>query len=85
MDQIRIKEIEGELWSAADALRKVRHLLQLNIKDPLLGLVFLRFIQNKFEDVKSDLSVSGDINPRTGKPFEPTADDFASKGAIMFR
>ena len=26
---------------------------------------------------------SGDINPRAGKPFEPTADDFASKGAIM--
>lgn len=22
MDQIRIKEIEGELWSAADALRE---------------------------------------------------------------
>ena len=83
MDQQQIKNIETELWSAADSLREGSSLTAAEYKDPLLGLVFLRFIQNKFEDVKSDLSVSGDINPRTGKPFEPTADDFASKGAIM--
>ena len=30
MDQIRIKEIEGELWSAADALHQYFRHLSLN-------------------------------------------------------
>ena len=48
MDQIRIKEIEGELWSAADALREGSSLTAAEYKDPILGLVFLRFLQNQF-------------------------------------
>ena len=52
MNQQDIKNLEKELWDAADELRGNSKLTAGEYKDPLLGLVLLRFAQNRYEDTK---------------------------------
>ncbi|WP_199270220.1 type I restriction-modification system subunit M N-terminal domain-containing protein [Algibacter sp. L3A6] len=67
MNQQNIKQLETELWDAADDLRANSKLTAGEYKDPLLGLVLLRFAQNRFEDAKIEVEKKLPINPRTGK------------------
>ena len=83
MTQQQIKNLEKELWDAADELRGNSKLTAAEYKDPLLGLVLLRFAQNRYEDAKVSIANSLPINPRTGKQREATRDDFAGAGAIL--
>jgi len=78
-----IKALEKELWDAADELRGNSKLTAAEYKDPLLGLVLLRFAQNRYEDAKEQLAKDLPINPRTGQQLEATKDDFTAAGAIM--
>ncbi|MDO5980939.1 type I restriction-modification system subunit M N-terminal domain-containing protein [Flavivirga spongiicola] len=55
MTQDNIKKLETELWDAADDLRANSKLTAAEYKDPLLGLVLLRFAQNRFEDAKIEV------------------------------
>ena len=55
MTQKEIRNLEKELWDAADSLRANSKLTAAEYKDPLLGLVFLRFAQNRYEDFKLHL------------------------------
>ncbi len=52
MNQESIKNLEKELWDAADELRANSKLTAAEYKDPVLGLVLLRFAQNRYEDAK---------------------------------
>ncbi len=52
MTNQHIKQLETELWDAADDLRANSKLTAAEYKDPLLGLVLLRFAQNRYEDAK---------------------------------
>jgi type I restriction enzyme M protein len=83
MTQENIKQLEKELWDAADELRGNSKLTAAEYKDPLLGLVLLRFAQNRYEDAKVQVENNLTINPRTGKKREATKDDFAAAGAIL--
>ncbi len=83
MNQQDIKNLEKELWDAADELRGNSKLTAGEYKDPLLGLVLLRFAQNRYEDAKIVVEENLPINPRTGQKREATKDDFAAAGAIM--
>jgi type I restriction enzyme M protein len=83
MTQEQIKNLEKELWDAADELRGNSKLTAGEYKDPLLGLVLLRFAQNRYEDAKITIANSLPINPRTGVQREATKDDYAAAGAIM--
>lgn len=83
MTQEQIKNLEKELWDAADELRGNSKLTAAEYKDPLLGLVLLRFAQNRYEDAKISIANSLPINPRTGSQREATKDDYAAAGAIM--
>ena len=83
MNQEAIKNLEKELWDAADELRGNSKLTAAEYKDPLLGLVLLRFAQNRYEDAKIQVEQNLPINPRTGQKREATKDDFAAAGAIM--
>lgn len=83
MTQNNIKELEKELWDAADSLRANSKMTAAEYKDPLLGLVLLRFAQNRYEDAKIQIEKSLPINPRTGAQRVATKDDFAAAGAIM--
>ena len=80
---ISIKQLESDLWNAADNLRANSTLTAAEYKDPLLGLVFLRFVQNRHEDAKIKIQESLAINPRTGQKREVTKDDFVAAGSIL--
>lgn len=82
MNQQDIKNLEKELWDAADELRGNSKLTAGEYKDPLLGLVLLRFAQNRYEDAKVQVEKNLPVNPRTGQKREATNDDFAAAGAI---
>jgi type I restriction enzyme M protein len=83
MTQQQIKNLEKELWDAADELRGNSKLTAAEYKDPLLGLVLLRFAQNRYEDAKINIANFLPINPRTGAQREATKDDYAAAGAIL--
>lgn len=52
MTNEEIKRLETELWGAADNLRANSKLTAAEYKDPVLGLILLRYAQNKFEEAK---------------------------------
>jgi type I restriction enzyme M protein len=81
MTQDQIKDLEKELWDAADTLRANSKLTAAEYKDPVLGLVLLRFAQNKYEEKTPEVLASIPESPR-GKR-KPNRDDYASAGAIM--
>ena len=83
MNQQDIKDLEKELWDAADELRGNSKLTAAEYKDPLLGLVLLRFAQNRYEDAKIQVEKNLPFNPRTGEKRKATKDDYAAAGAIL--
>ena len=83
MTHDQIKNLESDLWGAADDLRSNSKLTAAEYKDPLLGLVLLRFAQNRYEDAAAELAGSLPVNPRTGQRREARPDDFARVGAIL--
>ncbi len=50
MDSNQIKNLEKELWGAADNLRAESKLTAAEYKDPVLGLILLRFAENRFNE-----------------------------------
>ena len=82
MTQKDIKQLEIELWEAADELRANSKLTAAEYKDPLLGLILLRFAENKFIEAKAQLEETLPINPRTKQRREATKDDYAANVAM---
>jgi len=82
MTQEQIQQLEKELWDAADQLRASSKLTAAEYKDPVLGLVLLRFAQNRYEEAKPIVEKNLPVNPRTGKKREATNDDFLAVGAM---
>lgn len=82
MTQEQLKALETELWGAADNLRANSTLQASEYKDPLLGLVLLRFAQNRYEDATAELARTLPVNPRTGKQRAARTDDYTRIGAI---
>ena len=83
MTQQEIKNLENDLWAAADTLRANSKLTAAEYKDPLLGLILLRFAENRYEDAKIEIEKSLPINPRTGKTRDALKSDYTAAGAIM--
>ncbi|SFN61248.1 type I restriction enzyme M protein [Bizionia echini] len=83
MTHQNIKQLETELWDAADDLRANSKLTAAEYKDPLLGLVLLRFAQNRYEDAKIEVHNNLPINPRTKEKREARKEDYTAAGAIM--
>ena len=81
MTQEQIRQLEKELWDAADSLRANSKLTAAEYKDPVLGLVMLRFAQNKYEEAKPIVQSKIPSGPR-GKRAG-TKEDYLSAGAIM--
>jgi type I restriction enzyme M protein len=78
-----IKQLEKELWDAADALRANSKLTAGEYKDPILGLVFLRFAQNLYEQKKTAIEASIPAGPRGKRAL--TKEDFMAAGAMMLQ
>ncbi len=83
MTNEQIKQLEKQLWDAADDLRANSKLTAAEYKDPVLGLILLRFAQNRFEDAKKKIEKNLPVNPRTGQKREMTKEDFVGAGALF--
>ncbi|MEM7184272.1 MAG: class I SAM-dependent DNA methyltransferase, partial [Spirochaetota bacterium] len=59
MTNEELKQLEDNLWSAADKLRANSGLKSSEYSTPILGLIFLKFADNKYslveEDIKAEL------------------------------
>lgn len=81
MNAEQIKELEQDLWSAADGLRANSKLTAAEYKDPVLGLILLRYAQNRYEEAKIAIEASIPEGPR-GKRAA-TKEHFLAAGAMM--
>lgn len=80
MNNEQIKQLETELWGAADDLRANSKLTAAEYKDPVLGLILLRYAQNRYEEAKAA------IKPKLQSPRgerQATKEDFLAAGAMM--
>jgi len=85
MTNQEIKRLEAELWGAADNLRANSKLTAAEYKDPVLGLILLRYAQNKFEEAKKQIEINLPINPRTNQKRELTKNDLLGAGAMYLQ
>ncbi|MCW5601375.1 class I SAM-dependent DNA methyltransferase [Nitrosomonas sp.] len=81
MNNEQIKQLEKELWDSADNLRANSKLTAAEYKDPVLGLILLRYAQNRYEEAKVAIEASIPEGPR-GKRAATQA-DFLAAGAMM--
>ena len=81
MNQQEIKQLETELWDSANSLRANSKLTAAEYKDPVLGLILLRYAQNRYDQAKGQIEANIPEGPR-GKRA-PTKDDFLAAGAMM--
>ena len=58
MNNEQIKQLETELWGAADGLRANSKLTAAEYKDPVLGLILLRYAQNRYDEAKIAIEAS---------------------------
>jgi len=81
MNQQQIKQLETELWASADNLRANSKLTAAEYKDPVLGLILLRYAQNRYEQAKIAIEACLPETPR-GKA-KLTKEHFLAAGAMM--
>jgi len=60
-------EVEKRLWEAADELRANSKLKSSEYSVPVLGLIFLRYADQKFSDAEKKLAASGSGRRKSGK------------------
>lgn len=84
MESDQIKKVEKELWDAADDLRANSKLTASEYKDPVLGLILLRFAENRFNETLQKIEKNISKNPRTGKK-EITKDHFIGEASLYLR
>jgi type I restriction enzyme M protein len=82
MDSEQIKNLEKELWSAADNLRANSKLTAAEYKDPVLGLILLRFAQNRFDEVLEKILSNMPSNLTSGRKIKVTKDDFIGESCL---
>ena len=64
-----IQDLENRLWATADQLRANSELTSAEYKSPVLGLVFLRFVDQKFQAAKEpDYMLSISLRKRNWEP-----------------
>jgi len=65
-----LSEIEKRLWSAADEFRANSKLKSSEYSVPVLGLIFLRYADQKFTAAEDALQGQGSPPPSTGASRE---------------
>jgi type I restriction enzyme M protein len=72
-------EIEKRLWEAADDLRANSKLKSSEYSMPVLGLIFLRYADHKFEQAEKELAGRGSRRRAIGKA------DYQARGVLFLR
>lgn len=55
MNKDQLKKLEADLWRAADALRANSDLKASEYSTPVLGLIFLKFADNKYQQYEAEI------------------------------
>lgn len=63
----QLRQLEAELWRAADQLRANSKLTASEYSMPVLGLIFLRHAYNRFQKVKVEVEKTLPSHPQRGK------------------
>lgn len=78
----KIKQLQDNLWAAAEQLRANSSLKLNEISEPVLGLIFLKFADVRFEKVKQEIESERNKNQQSSRVRPITADDYKSKGVL---
>lgn len=81
MDNKAIKNLESDLWEAADLLRQGSKLTSQQYCMPVLGLLFLRYAYSRFKKVEEEILKDRPV--RNGRVMPVEASDFAEKSALF--
>ncbi|HQY99103.1 MAG TPA: type I restriction-modification system subunit M N-terminal domain-containing protein, partial [Propionicimonas sp.] len=69
-----LAKVRATLWAAADELRANSKLTPGQYRDPVLGLVFLAYAENRFESVRSEVEAKATArNPATIADYKAKA------------
>ena len=74
---IDFKQLEKDLWSAADNLRANSDLTSQQYSTPVLGLIFLKYADNRFTKAKAEMGDTSNSRVSIGP------EDYLAKG-IMY-
>lgn len=80
-EQNSIKQLEADLWSAADVLRSSANLNANQYCMPVLGLLFLKYAYGRYKKVEAELMKNRPT--RNGVAMPVTAHDFRAKSALF--
>lgn len=69
-------ELERRLWGAADELRANSNLTAAQYRDPVLGLIFLAFAEQRFEIVREEVLAGA------GRRHQPGPEDYQARGVL---
>jgi len=81
MNKQQLESMEKELWDSANNLRANSKLTAAEYKDPVLGLMLLRYAQNRYEQVKTTVEAS--IPRVRGRKRPAVSNDYKAAGAMM--
>lgn len=81
MNSDELRGLEASLWEAADQLRANSRLNASEYSMPVLGLIFLRHANNRFDVVKAEVEKT--LPSRGGKTRPLTKDDFKGRAAVF--
>jgi type I restriction enzyme M protein len=73
----RLDEIEKRLWAIADDLRANSGLKASEYSEPVLGLIFLRFANERFKKVTAEIQAARPAG------YEISDDDYLERGALL--
>ena len=75
LNKEQLKKLETDLWRAADALRANSDLKASEYSTPLLGLIFLKFADNKYKQYEAE--ILAEYQKHKGKRTEKPISDIA--------
>ncbi len=71
-----LAELEKRLWAAADELRANSNLTATQYRDPVLGLIFLAFAEQRFD------AIDAEVKAAAGRRRKPGPEDYQARGAL---
>jgi type I restriction enzyme M protein len=75
MNRDQLKKLENDLWAAADKLRANSDLKASEYSTPVLGLIFLKFADNKYR--QHEAAIDQEFKRRKGTRTERSLEDIA--------
>lgn len=75
MNRDQLKKLENDLWSAADKLRANSDLKASEYSTPVLGLIFLKFADNKYR--QHEAAIEQEFKRHQGKRTERSLEEIA--------